>query len=62
MSRHLKLVSGVVLILTSFLFFLPQRIFSQNKDRNKLFDNYYKERLQLFGILLTDRPAFIKDI
>jgi uncharacterized protein (DUF885 family) len=48
-TRITKFGIGLALILFSF----SNKIFSQNKELNKIFNDYYQERLELFPILAT---------
>jgi uncharacterized protein (DUF885 family) len=63
MFNKLKRIIRVDFTLTCFLFFLSGNTYSQNRDLNKLFDDYYKERLQLFPIHATiDGDTLYNDV
>src|SRR5450432_1451846 len=39
--------------LACFLFLLNSKLYSQNKDLSKIFNDYYQERLELFPVMAT---------
>jgi len=53
MFNKLKRITRVGFTLTCFLFSLPDKTYSQNKDLNIIFNDYYQERLELFPISAT---------
>ena len=53
MFTRIKRITKFGLALTCILFLLPNKIYSQNKDLNKIFNDYYQERLELFPIMAT---------
>jgi uncharacterized protein (DUF885 family) len=53
MYYRFKRITKFGFALTLILFSLTNKIYSQNKDLNKIFNEYYQERLALFPILAT---------
>src|SRR4051794_12836764 len=53
MSKKSKLNILPAFSLLCFVIFLPQKIFTQNKNLHQLFQSYYEERLHLFPIQAT---------
>ena len=53
MFNGYKQVTKAGVMLACFLFSFSNRIFSQNKDLSKIFNDYYQERLELFPIVAT---------
>ena len=53
MKNKTILIKFVTIIYPFLLFFVPQTMFSQNKELHQLFDNYYKEKLRFFPIQAT---------
>jgi uncharacterized protein (DUF885 family) len=53
MFNKLRRITRVGFALACLLFSLPNKTFSQNKDLNKIFNDYYQERLELFPVLAT---------
>ena len=53
MFNGYKQVTKAGVMLACFLFSFSNRTFSQNKDLNKIFNDYYQERLELFPVTAT---------
>jgi uncharacterized protein (DUF885 family) len=53
MFNRSKQMAKQVFLLTCFLFFLHSKIYSQNKELNRIFNDYYQERLELFPVMAT---------
>jgi uncharacterized protein (DUF885 family) len=53
MFNKFKRLARAAFLFSCLLFFFSNEIFSQNKDLNKIFNDYYQERLELFPVLAT---------
>lgn len=53
MFTRIKRMTKFGFALACLLFSLPNKIFSQNKDLDKIFNDYYQERLELFPVMAT---------